>query len=65
MKEISNDHSDDKKWSDFLKRKNLLYVKSTISLNPKRDSGVQKRIQCSITYNNFINIILKENLVII
>ena len=64
MKTISNDYSDDKKWTEFRKRYNKLYGKSIIALRFKRDHESQKRIQCGITYPNFIKIILKENTIL-
>jgi hypothetical protein len=65
MKTISNDVSDDKKWKEFRKKYSDLYGDSIISLRFKRDHKNQKRIQCGITKNNFIDIVLKENKIIL
>ena len=48
-----------KKWTDFRKKWTNIYGKSIISLRFKRDHKKQKRIQCGISRNNFINIVLK------
>ena len=64
MSTISNDHSDDKKWTEFRKRYTKLYGKSVIALRFKRDHKSQKRIQCGISYTNFIKVVLKENTIL-
>jgi hypothetical protein len=64
MKSISNDYSDDNKWKDYRKKYKELYGKSIISLRFKRDHKKQKRIQCGITKTNFINVVLKDNIII-
>ena len=61
---ISNERSDDKKWTAFRKLYTSLYGKATIALRFKRDHKKQKRIQCGVSYSNFMNIVLKENKVI-
>jgi hypothetical protein len=64
MKQISNDYSDDSKWRSFRRKYKELYGESIISLRFKRDHKKQKRIQCGITKSNFLNIILRDNLVL-
>ena len=64
MKGISNDYSDDNRWKEFRNRYKEMYGKSIISLRFKRDHKKQKRIQCGITKPNFINIILRDNIII-
>jgi hypothetical protein len=64
MSFISNDYSDDCKWKEFRNKYSGLYGKSVISLRFKRDHKSQKRIQCGITKSNFLNVVLKENLVL-
>lgn len=64
MKSISNNYSDDNKWKDYRNKYKELYGKSIISLRFKRDHKKQKRIQCGITKLNFINIVLKNNMII-
>lgn len=64
MKEISNDYSDDGKWRSFRNKYKEMYGKSIVSLRFKRDHKKQKRIQCGITKPNFLNIILRDNLVL-
>lgn len=67
MKQISNDHSDDKKWTEFRKKYDKLYKinnnKPIIALRFKRDHKAQKRIQCGIANSN-LKQILKENTII-
>jgi len=65
MRNISNEHTDDSIWKEYRNRYKKLYGKSIISLRFKRDHKKQKRIQCGITKPNFINIVLKDNLVIL
>jgi len=67
MSEISNDHSDDDKWKLFCEKWKKIYKDNNnpiISLRFKRDHKTQKRIQCAITYNNFINILLNDHEII-
>lgn len=64
MSLITNDYSDDSKWKDFRNKYSKLYGESTISLRFKRDHKSQKRIQCGITKKNFLQKVLKENLVL-
>jgi hypothetical protein len=64
MKGISNDYSDDNKWKDYRNKYKELYGKSIISLRFKRDHKKQKRIQCGITKPNFVNVVLKDNVII-
>lgn len=50
-------------WSEYMKyyQKKANDMNCLFDLRFKRDSKSQKRIQCSISYNNFINVILKNN----
>jgi hypothetical protein len=64
MKKISNDRSDDLKWKNFRKKYSELYGSSIISLRFKRDHKKQKRIQCGISKRKFIDVVLKENIVL-
>jgi hypothetical protein len=61
MSTISNDKSDDSKWKQFRLKWKERYGNSIISLRFKRDHKKQKRIQCGISRNNFLEVILKEN----
>lgn len=61
---VSNDKSYDLKWKEeCLFYKNDWGVKRIIQPRFKRDSKKQKRIQCGITYNKFIEYIIKKGIV--
>jgi hypothetical protein len=64
MKGISNLYSDDAKWKDFRNKYKQMYGKSIISLRFKRDHKKQKRIQCGITKQNFVNFVLSDNVIL-
>ena len=64
MKDISNEYSDDSKWKIYRNKYKKLYGDSIISLRFKRDHKTQKRIQCGITKKNFIDFILKDNIIL-
>lgn len=53
--------TEDKRWQDFMDKYSGLAGDSIIKLRFKRDSKHQLRIQCSINYKDFENIILREN----
>jgi len=61
LKDISNDYSDDLKWTQYRNKYKSLYGDSIISLRFKRDHKKQKRIQCGITKKNFITFLLNDN----
>jgi hypothetical protein len=55
LKCISNDVSDDLEWKKFLRKcKNEYPSENLIKMNMKRDHKKQKRIQCSLSYKNYI-----------
>lgn len=56
--EITNDKIDDSKWKKEIAKFKLEYGKSNI-IQPrfKRDHKSQRRLQCGISYTNFINYI--------
>lgn len=64
MKSISNDKSDDGKWKLFREKYKALYGKSIVSLRFKRDHKSQKRIQCGITKKNFLEVVLKDGVIL-
>jgi len=66
MDTISNDRKDEAVWKAFRKKYNDRYGKdSIIKIRFKRDHKNQKRIQCAISYKNFINVVLKDATVVI
>jgi len=55
---ITNSHEDDNKWREWMKQgKEQWKLKTPNLIRPrfKRDHKAQKRIQCAINYNDFIN----------
>lgn len=61
---ISNDRKDDAKWKEFCKKYKTIYGEdAVISIRFKRDHKKQKRIQCAISYTNFKDKVLKDNIV--
>ena len=56
LKKITNLRSDDNIWKLFIRKYRNSYPKTNlIKLRFKRDHKKQKRIQCAISYNNFIS----------
>lgn len=65
LKTISNSYFDDNKWLKYRTKYKESYGESILSLRFKRDHKKQKRIQCAITKNNFINKVIKDNFLIL
>lgn len=63
MNKISNDHKDDDNWKIFMDKYKKEYIinNNIMSLRFKRDHKKQKRIQCGISYNRFIENVLTDN----
>ena len=52
MKSISNNYSDDGKWTKFRLKYKKLWGDSILQPRFKRDHGIQKRLQVGITHKN-------------
>lgn len=63
MAMITNSHADDQKWDTFCLQTAELYNtdQNIIKLRFKRDHKKQKRLQCAISYANFINQVVASN----
>ena len=63
IENITNDRGDDTKWKKWIKEGKEKWQSSTPNLiRPrfKRDHKAQKRIQCAINYQDFINYFVKK-----
>jgi hypothetical protein len=56
LKEASNDRSYDEEWKKNIKELKDEYGDNIIRLRPKRDHGKQLRMQCAISYNDFMKL---------
>lgn len=56
IKEASNDYSYDAVWTQKIKELKDEYGENIIKLRPKRDHKKQKRMQCAISYSDFIKL---------
>lgn len=57
----SNEYSYDSIWKREIKELKELYGNHIIRLRPKRDHKKQKRMQCAISYSDFLELVKKYN----